>query len=677
MITANNLIDRFRQFAESHYFIRTFSFGDPSEIDITKLPEPPLMHVTYLGARYAPGLKVYSLEVYILDQPPITVAKQEYQQETVSDAEQCAEDVLADMEAGHNVFDFEFTVENASATPLRENASGLFAGVLLDLEVGVPYNNEACFAPLDGVQPGTDEQVYQRRGLLKVITEDGSVDVPSVNTIRVTNGTLTDNGSGVVTLDIGTSTGGAGQLNELDDVAITSPTQGQVLQYNATDGEWQNAAANLPATTDDLPEGTTNQYYTDARVSANANVVANTAKNSYPTADATKLAGIEEGAQANVNADWNAASGDAQILNKPTLFSGDYNHLTNKPPIPQDADDIAPSASRYWFTPLEQLKLQSVAYNAEPNVNADWNATSGDAQILNKPSVPANIGDLGDVPLNMGSPGQVLAVDSAGTALEYVTQTGGGGGVNSVTGGYPIVITGTASDPVVNVAIVSSTANGAMRFGDKNKLDAIEAGAQVNVQSDWNATGGDALILNKPAIPKNFVDLSDTPSTLGTPLAYARTNQARNAIEWADTLPAYGQAIIATSLLPVTTAFAPVRPQAVQKDELSGFNATTGELTLPAGKYEIRVELTARANASTTIGRSQVEAYIDKGGTIIYHTQRLMYVRKTATSSGTSCSIHIIEEITASTVYRVMVGDSLASGALNDITQMTWTYKKF
>lgn len=48
-------------------------------------------------------------------------------------------------------------------------------------------------------------------------------------------------------------------------------------------------------------------------------ITTNTAKNSYPTADATKLAGIEAGAEVNVNADWNATSGDAQILNKPTI----------------------------------------------------------------------------------------------------------------------------------------------------------------------------------------------------------------------------------------------------------------------------------------------------------------------------------------------------------------------
>lgn len=54
--------------------------------------------------------------------------------------------------------------------------------------------------------------------------------------------------------------------------------------------------------------------------------------------DKTKLNGIAAGAEVNVNADWNATKGDAQILNKPTLAtvatSGRYNDLTNKPTIP-------------------------------------------------------------------------------------------------------------------------------------------------------------------------------------------------------------------------------------------------------------------------------------------------------------------------------------------------------
>jgi len=43
--------------------------------------------------------------------------------------------------------------------------------------------------------------------------------------------------------------------------------------------------------------------------------------NDYTTAEKNKLAGIAAGANVNVNADWNATSGDAKILNKPTIPS--------------------------------------------------------------------------------------------------------------------------------------------------------------------------------------------------------------------------------------------------------------------------------------------------------------------------------------------------------------------
>ena len=55
----------------------------------------------------------------------------------------------------------------------------------------------------------------------------------------------------------------------------------------------------------------------------------------------------------------------------------------------------------------------------------------------------------------------------------------------------------------------TSTA-GLMSSTDKSKLDGIASGAEVNVQSDWNATTGDAFIKNKP--------------TLGTAAASAATD---------------------------------------------------------------------------------------------------------------------------------------------------------
>ena len=92
----------------------------------------------------------------------------------------------------------------------------------------------------------------------------------------------------------------------------------------------------------------------------------------YTQTEKTKLAGIEAGAEANVNADWDAVTGDAAILNKPSNVVSDANyvHTDNN------------------YTSTEKTKLAGIAAGAEVNVNADWNASSGDAQILNKPTIP-------------------------------------------------------------------------------------------------------------------------------------------------------------------------------------------------------------------------------------------------------------------------------------------------
>lgn len=60
--------------------------------------------------------------------------------------------------------------------------------------------------------------------------------------------------------------------------------------------------------------------------SLNTKVVKQTGKglstNDYTTEEKNKLAGIAAGAQVNVQSDWNASSGDAAILNKPTTLAG-------------------------------------------------------------------------------------------------------------------------------------------------------------------------------------------------------------------------------------------------------------------------------------------------------------------------------------------------------------------
>jgi hypothetical protein len=120
------------------------------------------------------------------------------------------------------------------------------------------------------------------------------------------------------------------------DVNITGVSDGQTLEWNASTTQFQPATPSSGlADTDALTEGASNLYYTEARVNANTNVTANTAKVSYTDSAAvatnTAKVGITTGQASaitantakvsNVQSDWNASSGLAVILNKPTIPS--------------------------------------------------------------------------------------------------------------------------------------------------------------------------------------------------------------------------------------------------------------------------------------------------------------------------------------------------------------------
>lgn len=51
----------------------------------------------------------------------------------------------------------------------------------------------------------------------------------------------------------------------------------------------------------------------------------------------------------------------------------------------------------------------------------------------------------------------------------------------------------------VSTSVATTTENGFMSSEDKTKLDSVEEGAEVNVNADFNAMSGPALILNKPS----------------------------------------------------------------------------------------------------------------------------------------------------------------------------------
>ena len=219
------------------------------------------------------------------------------------------------------------------------------------------------------------------------VSTDGRV----VATGTVSFGSLKDTGENItITKFVDESDGIAGNDND-----TTIPTTAAVKDYvdstelnSVTSVNSQTGAVVLG--TDNIAEGSSNLYYTESRVSANTNVAANTAKNTYPSADATKLSGIEANADVtdvtNVTTALNSISvkelsdisTSSPTNNQVLQFKTSSNKfepttLTSTAPVDSvnsqtgavvlDTDDIAEGSSNLYFTDGRVAANSAVAAN--------------------------------------------------------------------------------------------------------------------------------------------------------------------------------------------------------------------------------------------------------------------------------------------------------------------------
>jgi hypothetical protein len=145
------------------------------------------------------------------------------------------------------------------------------------------------------------------------------------------------------------------------------------------------------------------------------------------------------------------------------------------------------------YTTAEKNKLAGIQAGAEVNVNADWNATSGDAQILNKPTIPSQYNPTAGTGISISgtypnqtiantAPDQVVAL-TAGTGIGVsgtypnftITNTSSGGGsVTAVTGTAPIASTGGAT-PDISISQASASTDGYLSSTDFNTFNGKQA----------------------------------------------------------------------------------------------------------------------------------------------------------------------------------------------------------
>lgn len=243
--------------------------------------------------------------------------------------------------------------------------------------------------------------------------------------------------------------------------------------------------------------------------------------NNYTSDEKSKLSGIEAGAEANVQPDWSEAdnSKDDFIKNKPTKVSDfqndsgfitkDVNDLTNyyKKSETYTQTEINNSLSGKVdketgkelssndYTDAEKTKLSGIAAGAEVNVQSDWqqNDNTKDDYIKNKPE-------------NLVQDASYVHTDNNYTSDEKNKLSGIAAGAevnvqsdwNQASSSADDYIKNKPENLVQDAAYVHTDNN--YTTTEKNKLSGIAAGAEVNVQSDWNQanSSADDYIKNKP-----------------------------------------------------------------------------------------------------------------------------------------------------------------------------------
>ncbi len=354
--TYNVLIARFRDFVEGHYILKRFTHGQIADADLAKNNLYPWLHVVPEGINFSEGTKAYNFSVMIADLPREKEDKNTYQAEVISDCLQIFSDLIATIENG-TLFGREVVL----GTPVNVEAfiqeqSNSLTGVEGSITINVDYNWNACdvpanfnpFTPITG-EPPTFSPLHFNDSLNldgNSVTLDNDVELPGntfyygTNSEGIKGWYALPSGSSFTCADVDACPTIVAMLADIANKA-NSADLGAVAFSND-----YNDLDNLPAIVLTAPNIDSqrsaelgNEYQVGDVVHSGGNIYRCLATNSgIAVTDPAYWVLIGPGYPTRQTIiDYNGTTGDAQIINKPTLAavatSGDYNDLTNTPAL--------------------------------------------------------------------------------------------------------------------------------------------------------------------------------------------------------------------------------------------------------------------------------------------------------------------------------------------------------
>jgi hypothetical protein len=288
--TYNVIVDRFRQFAAGHFQLRRFTHGEISQADLEKEAEWPWLHVKPRAINYAPGTRAFSFEIFISDLPRDKEDKTGYQAESITDCSLIFQDLINEIYLGNMFGSDVLLTRPVNSEPFVEQYTHTLTGVTGTIELQLDYDWSACSIPASWNYNTPTDSPSDGWGALQFIES------------------LNQNGVYVSLLNDEEAPGNSYYYGT-DEAGVKG---------------WHAIVDNIGLTCETLPDCATIISIVDDIAALQSDKVDKIAgkglsTEDYTTAEKSKLAGIQAGAEVNVNADWNATSGDAQILNKPTI----------------------------------------------------------------------------------------------------------------------------------------------------------------------------------------------------------------------------------------------------------------------------------------------------------------------------------------------------------------------